>query len=161
VKLLVLSDTHGDISAVPCAVEREKPDMIVHLGDCAGDALAIREKYPEIPLHAVNGNNDNCRAFFDEDILELCGNRIYITHGHLHRVKTGAGGLVKHGLSLGAGAVFYGHTHLPCITPHGGLTAFNPGSAWGRSGTYGVADVSESGIRCKIMNVKRQPLPRL
>lgn len=32
--ILVLSDSHGNISNMEEAVEREKPDMILHLGDC-------------------------------------------------------------------------------------------------------------------------------
>ena len=31
--ILVLSDSHGNISNMEEAVEREKPDMILHLGD--------------------------------------------------------------------------------------------------------------------------------
>jgi len=36
--ILVLSDSHGNISNMEEAVEREKPDMILHLGDCWRDA---------------------------------------------------------------------------------------------------------------------------
>ena len=34
--ILVLSDSHGNISNMEEAVEREKPDMILHLGTAGG-----------------------------------------------------------------------------------------------------------------------------
>ena len=37
-KILVLSDSHGNISNMEAAVEREQPRMILHLGDCWRDA---------------------------------------------------------------------------------------------------------------------------
>ncbi len=42
------------------AVEREKPDMILHLGDCWRDAERLAERYPDIPMEHVPGNCD-CR----------------------------------------------------------------------------------------------------
>ena len=37
-KYLVLSDSHGNVDNMVRAVEREKPDGIIHLGDCWRDA---------------------------------------------------------------------------------------------------------------------------
>lgn len=48
--ILVLSDSHGNISNMEEAVEREKPDMILHLGDCWRDAERLAERYPDIPM---------------------------------------------------------------------------------------------------------------
>ena len=42
--ILVLSDSHGNISNMEEAVEREKPDMILHLGDCWRDAERLAER---------------------------------------------------------------------------------------------------------------------
>ena len=51
--ILVLSDSHGNISNMEEAVEREKPDMILHLGDCWRDAERLAERYPDIPMEHV------------------------------------------------------------------------------------------------------------
>ena len=53
--ILVLSDSHGNISNMEEAVEREKPDMILHLGDCWRDAERLAERYPDIPMEHVPG----------------------------------------------------------------------------------------------------------
>ena len=47
-KVLVLSDSHGNVSNMIRAVEREAPRMILHLGDCWRDAERLRDRFPEI-----------------------------------------------------------------------------------------------------------------
>ena len=37
-RVLVLSDSHGNVGNMIRAVKREEPDMILHLGDCVVDA---------------------------------------------------------------------------------------------------------------------------
>ena len=54
-KILVLSDSHGNISNMEAAVEREQPRMILHLGDCWRDAERLAERYPDIPMEHVPG----------------------------------------------------------------------------------------------------------
>ena len=55
--ILVLSDSHGNISNMEEAVEREKPDMILHLGDCWRDAERLAERYA-----AAYGNRYSCAS---------------------------------------------------------------------------------------------------
>ena len=40
VKILIVSDSHGDSTYLRLAVKKERPDAIVHLGDHASDAYA-------------------------------------------------------------------------------------------------------------------------
>ena len=42
VKVLVFSDSHGYNMAMAYAIEREKPDAVIHLGDHTDDADDIR-----------------------------------------------------------------------------------------------------------------------
>ena len=37
-KILIFSDSHGYNVSMACAVEREAPDMVLHLGDHTDDA---------------------------------------------------------------------------------------------------------------------------
>ena len=39
-KILVLSDSHGNLQNMIWAVKKEKPDRIIHLGDCWGGCLS-------------------------------------------------------------------------------------------------------------------------
>ena len=86
-KILVLSDSHGNISNMEAAVEREQPRMILHLGDCWRDAERLAERYPEIPMEHVPGNCDYAPTVPQMLTLEFDGVRIFATHGHLFGVK--------------------------------------------------------------------------
>ena len=41
-KLLVMSDSHGNVANMLQAVQRENPDRILHLGDCSVFTTAVR-----------------------------------------------------------------------------------------------------------------------
>ena len=59
-RLLVISDTHGDISKV-CKVVNEIKDLIdgiIHLGDIVEDADKLRKLYSQIPVYNICGNCD-------------------------------------------------------------------------------------------------------
>ena len=45
-KVLVFSDSHGYNMAMAYAIEREKPDAVIHLGDHTDDADDIRRAFP-------------------------------------------------------------------------------------------------------------------
>ena len=111
--ILVLSDSHGNISNMEEAVEREKPDMILHLGDCWRDAERLAERYPDIPMEHVPGNCD-CRPEEPAEKLLFLGDcRVLICHGHTCGVKTS---LLTAGLKAEQDhldAFLFGHTHKP------------------------------------------------
>ena len=41
-KLLILSDSHGEQEFMQLAVRRERPDAVIHLGDHCADAVLRR-----------------------------------------------------------------------------------------------------------------------
>ena len=49
-RVLVLSDSHGNVGNMIRAVKREEPDIILHLGDCVVDADALRREFPHITM---------------------------------------------------------------------------------------------------------------
>ena len=61
-RVLVLSDSHGNVGNMIRAVKREEPDMILHLGDCVVDADALRREFPHITMVNVPGNCDFSRG---------------------------------------------------------------------------------------------------
>ena len=57
-RILVLSDSHGNVNNMIYAVKETDPDMIIHLGDCWTDAARLKTKFPHIPMEQVPGNCD-------------------------------------------------------------------------------------------------------
>ena len=57
-KLLILSDSHGDSTGMCRAVERERPDYVIHLGDHSSDARDLSRMFPMVPVAYVRGNCD-------------------------------------------------------------------------------------------------------
>ena len=92
-KILVLSDSHGQFSAMEDAVLRERPDYIFHLGDHQRDARKLGKRFPDYPVISVPGN---CDLPLPTETLtvrqELGGVSMLLTHGHAYGVK---GGLLR------------------------------------------------------------------
>ncbi|MBQ4370288.1 MAG: metallophosphoesterase family protein, partial [Oscillospiraceae bacterium] len=58
-KIIVFSDSHRVISLMAEAVRREKPDLVLHLGDHASDAAELSAMFPAVRLAYVRGNCDH------------------------------------------------------------------------------------------------------
>lgn len=141
-KILVLSDSHGNCANMVQAVEREQPDMIFHLGDCWRDAERLHNDFPEIPLEQVPGNCDFRSQEPAERLLFLREQRILLCHGHTYGVKqsllTAGYAAEEQELDL----FLFGHTHRPLVDRRGKTLFLNPGSI-GESTrpTYGVVTI--------------------
>ncbi len=150
-KILVFSDSHGDVSSMDRTILMEKPDHILHLGDCVKDARAL-EKHG-IPLTCVAGNCDWGSG--EPEVLTpvFRSTRIYMTHGHLHRVKMQYQLIFYAGLEAEADIILFGHTHQPeCFTKEG-LWLMNPG-ACSRRGSYGVIILGSDTPECCVKSVR-------
>ena len=82
-KILILSDSHGDSKTMCDAVQKEQLNTIIYLGDGIEDAEVVRRKYPHIQMIMNLGNIDS----HDEDeewikYTDICGKRFMMTHGH-------------------------------------------------------------------------------
>ena len=149
-KILVLSDSHSSLRFMRQCVQIIKPDALVHLGDHYDDAQVLAEENPRLPVHQVPGNCDRYRCPpFAREVLcySVCGVRLFMTHGHNHRVKMGIGALMSDARKENAQAVLYGHTHRPdCHREPDGLWVLNPGSCGHSGGTAGVLETDGKGI---------------
>lgn len=155
-KILVLSDSHAAMSFMRLAVGSVKPDAVVHLGDHYDDAQVLAEEFSHIPFHIVRGNCDRYRCPPDaRDILcyDVCGVRLYMTHGHLHHVKSMLSQLCADARSMGAAAALYGHTHVAdCHREDDGLWVLNPGSCGSFGGSVAVIETDGGNIRsCAVL----------
>lgn len=155
-RVLVVSDSHSALSFMFRCAWLVKPDAIIHLGDHYDDGEALRDEFPDARIYLVPGNCDRNRApIYAQEILiqPLGGVRLYMTHGHRHRVKTGTGELLASARVAGCDAVLFGHTHVAeCYQDDTGLWVLNPGSCGYFGGTAGLMEISDGKIRqCRIL----------
>lgn len=146
-------------------VDRQKPDGIVHTGDCS--TTAVLHQFAEIaPVLAVRGNRDwfvegqlpTCESF------EILGQRVSCTHGHgslfhylIEKVKYFTIGYQQNHYTEmlrqkfpNSRLIIFGHSHT-CLNEWSGCQLFfNPGSSvhvpnpkCGR--TYGMVEITPGG----------------
>ena len=156
-KILLLSDSHGSDSVFYDAYDAEKPDMILFAGDGVRGMLEFRDCYlcPAVDTYIVCGNCDrDFRGdFYYSQTVALPGHRVYLTHGHVERVKEGLS-LLASGAKLNqCDIAVYGHTHRPADFVKDGVRLINPGAA--AAGFYGVLTVTagSNGIDVEIKRI--------
>ena len=151
-RILVVSDSHGDVFGLRCAIEAQPTaSVLIHLGDGERDMDAVSGAAGNIKVIRVKGNAD-----YSTDIPYNCveiieGKRIYCTHGQWEKVKYGDYELICAAKDAGADLVLFGHTHTPAKDYIDGIYLFNPGSI--RDGNYGVIDITKAGIVCIHMKL--------
>ena len=154
-KILVLSDSHSSLGFMRACVTRVSPDVIVHLGDHYDDGTALAEENPHIRFYQVPGNCDRfLAAGWQPETLccSLGGVMCYMTHGHIHSVKSGESRLLTAARGAGAKVVMYGHTHEPICRYEGEILVLNPGSCRGYSGSAGLLEIQDNAISsCRIL----------
>lgn len=133
------------------------PDAMIHLGDYFDDGGAMAEENPHIRMHQVPGNCDRYRMVRYEPPVrcyDVCGVKLYMTHGHEHNVKQTLYKLLKDAREAGAQAVLYGHTHAAdCHREEDGLWVMNPGACGSSGGSVGLLEVQDGCIvQCKILH---------
>lgn len=154
-KIIILSDSHGNTQALVDAVFDENPQLILHLGDHEKDCKKLREVFPQISLRAVRGNCDlhPREPEYDEFVVE--NKRVFMTHGHLYGVKTGLDSILNTAMSRGADILLFGHTHIPYQKTAEGLLAVNPGSIGTTPKTYAVLEIEHGAVQCKIVGLEK------
>lgn len=156
-KLLVFSDSHRETEHMLLAVRREKPEVVLHLGDYASDAEAISEEFPYLPMYAVRGNCD----YFDsrapeQALLQWQGVRIFLTHGHRYGVKQSLLRMEYAAREKEAQLALFGHTHCPYCEENGGVWLLNPGACGGRIPTYGVIEIENGRVSCHVTDIYKE-----
>ena len=150
-RILVVSDTHGQRAELREVLEKTRPfDYLIHCGDTEGleDEIA---REAACPCTIVKGNNDFFTDLNEDEVIELAGHRIFVTHGHHYGVSMGTEMLRDEARSLGCTIACYGHTHKPYLDRSGdGPTVLNPGSLAyprqeGREPGYLIIDIDRFG----------------
>ncbi|HCZ06338.1 MAG: uncharacterized protein PWP37_520 [Thermotogota bacterium] len=172
-RLIIISDTHGSLSAWK-RVETfvKEADDAIHLGDVLyhGPRNPIPEGYNpgelanvlrETPLTFVRGNCDADvdlmvlgRDDMPRRVLKSMGNlRVFCLHGDADLEKA-----VELSIAEGWHVIAYGHTHIPEIRLlERGIYLFNPGSLslpkGGHPPSFGEIEIDEDEFVLKIRNL--------
>ena len=126
--IAVVSDTHGIVLPVAYSLQRNKVDIVLHLGDNASDAKKI-EQITGMEIYAVAGNCDeNSKDVPEELVLEIRRKKFFLTHGHNYDVDNGIDTIVEKAKEVGADYALFGHTHVHLRERVDGITVLNPGS---------------------------------
>lgn len=124
VKVLIMSDSHGLTEEIEQINQRHNLTYNIHCGDS------------ELPYNAdvlqdfttVAGNCDMFSYFKDDEIIEVNGLTILVTHGHLYAVKANLQRLSYRAEEVGAHIVCFGHSHYVHAENIDNIVYVNPGS---------------------------------
>ena len=152
-KILVVSDSHGNRKALMRAVSATGPDMVLHLGDIASDCGIIRENMPELPVRAVRGNCDGFANEAAEDEFTAGGRRIFMAHGDRYGVKTGLNSFITSAMYRNADIALFGHTHRNFSMEYEGMLILNPGSVGTEQKTYAVLEIRDGAVKYDICDL--------
>lgn len=154
-KIVVFSDSHHTTKYMEQAVLDERPDYLIHLGDHIRDAYVLQQQFQTIPMAAVLGNCDLFAPSEREQIVAFWGDvPMLLTHGHRYGVKEGLLRLSLAAREAGVRVALFGHTHRAFCECTDDLWLLNPGSCSGRAPTYGVIELQNKNVRCRIATVE-------
>ncbi len=151
-RIIAFSDSHGKYDRIEKLIQRTKDSCGLYLfaGDNLRDADGLEISYPGIKLIKVPGNCDFSATEPPIAVVEECGKKIILTHGHLHRAKYGLDDLKRLAKQNEADIVVYGHTHVRAVDYCDGVYYINPGSlALPKDGlppSYAIIDILPAGI---------------
>ena len=156
-KICVVSDTHGFAGNMLWAIENEKPDMLIHLGDGETDLISVRAQYPDLKIENVQGNCDTHSTAWVVFQTTIEGRRIFATHGDRHQVKLDPQytTLLYAALEVDANIVLFGHTHQPYVDRRLCMDVMNPGSCGNVAcPTYGVITIYAGDVHMRVREAR-------
>ena len=156
-RLLVLSDTHGDFNSLRRALDAQRnAEVIIHCGDGAEQYRYLKETCSDRQVIGVRGNCDWTSKLPTEETVTVGGKTLFITHGHLYQAKFTFMNMVYAAREPKADILLFGHTHQAVTEYDDGLYIMNPGSCHGYYATYGIIDITPKGdIVTNIVRLSR------
>jgi uncharacterized protein len=124
-KILIVSDSHGFTSELDLLKERHlnEVDVLIHCGDSQ-----LLANHKAISGYVTVLGNCDFGGYPLEEMVELSGHRIFITHGHKYSIKTSLMTLNYRAKELKADIVCFGHSHVLGAEMINGTLFLNPGS---------------------------------
>ena len=124
-KIILISDSHGNKNAINKLFNQGDFDYLFFLGDGLGDLGDY--KYLE-NVYYVAGNCDFFSNEPNERVVKIGEYKFLITHGNKYGVKHTLDLIKSRGDELGVDFVCFGHTHSQLIDSYNGKYLLNPGS---------------------------------
>ncbi len=121
-KILIVSDNHGEKNIVYDAFGRNSGSLNIHLGDSEFEYDDTEMRHFE----RVGGNVDTDSRYPVEGYDEASG--IFYTHGHYYGIKKDRGKLASRAREYDASYALYGHSHIAKAEKINGVYCINPGS---------------------------------
>ncbi len=150
-KILVFSDTHGDLARMTkCIQKHPDAEIIVHCGDGEDQSRRAQLMYPEKKVVRVRGNCDLGSKLEAVEFFNVLDKKIMVTHGHYYDVKYGLNQIYHAAAEEGADIVLFGHTHMAHNEYKNGIYLFNPGNCSGWRPSYGVIEITQKGVLANI-----------
>lgn len=150
--IVAFSDNHHNRIPERLLDVIEESDYVFFLGD---GTSTLKDLVFHSGFYGVSGNCDT-PLLQEEQIVEIDGVKILLTHGDKYNVKTDLTKLALRAQELECGVVFYGHTHFAEIDRFENITFVCPGSiADSLTGvpTYAYATITNSKFLAKIVNL--------
>lgn len=152
-KIYVLSDSHNSFLFSSFFEKCQDADMVIHCGDGERDVEDLKNVL-SCPVYSVKGNCDFLGK--REEIIEIEGHRIFVTHGDMYGVKYSYNGLILKAKKVNADIVLYGHSHIPEISYHGNIWLINPGSLTrpreNKAKTYCILEIIGEKVKPALIN---------
>ncbi|WP_087680376.1 metallophosphoesterase [Kurthia gibsonii] len=124
-KVVVLSDTHGNAEIIEQVYEQEQgANAFFHCGD---SELSYDDPHFH-EMYRVKGNCDFDSDYVDELVVSIGERRIFMTHGHLYNIKMTLTPLDYKAQEVEADIVLFGHSHVLGAQQVGRTLFLNPGS---------------------------------
>jgi len=157
-RLLVVSDTHGDWQTLATVLSLlgRSVQALLHLGDGSSDVRsASRSGVPMPPAYGVRGNVDNDSSVPLLRHFDAGGRVVMVAHGHRYPLGEGTSCLSSAARDQGARAFFFGHTHIPYYEERGGVVILNPGSLSRPRGPWGPSlAIVEAPLSSNCLDIK-------
>lgn len=156
-KIGVISDTHGNMTAIEKAVDAAGVvDLWLHGGDYSQDSDYLGD-LTGVPVIAAKGNCDGSSSAKIDEFLDVEGLTIWLTHGHRCHVKQGLSELRYWARQYEAAIVIFGHTHVADIIKDSGVLLFNPGSASlpadYQKPTFGIINIASNDVSARHIEI--------
>lgn len=104
-RILIVSDTHGDLKRIHKILQTEDVEAVFHLGDSELEEDRLKG-VTNVPVYMVRGNCDIFSKAPDVQLIKVRGYKFLLTHGHRFNAKRDYYDMVRKARDDGADYVF-------------------------------------------------------
>lgn len=152
-RIIIVSDSHGNKDGFEKLMTEEKFDYLFFLGDGLND-LGLYDNLENVIV--VSGNCDFFSVVPNERIVKIGKYSILATHGNRYGVKSGLSKIKERAEEEKVDFVFFGHTHKTTIEYINNIYYINPGTFYKNSSgesVYMEVVLSDNDIKINSLRI--------